>query len=171
MCGMRVVWANSAGADSPHIRLMGGDYDPGHSGRNRDEDSRANANEEKRSEDKEAERIEQRPWNEMRCLISAGQVRRSVWPAGGPTKEASQKALTFSFCFFISFFSHLGQQPITGNFHCVPKQDPGSRPLGLLNAFGLPVCVGSSSTVSTCVCWLVFLSVYQRSVIVFSGFL
>lgn len=86
MCGMRVCeWTRRE--LTPDIRFMGGDYDPGHSGRNREEERQQGQGQRERQE---VERTEQRPWNEMRCLISPGQVRsywRSVWSDEEPMKE------------------------------------------------------------------------------------
>lgn len=75
MCGMRVCeWTQRE--LTLDITFMGGDYDPGHSGRHREKDKQSQGQWERRGWTvRDAGRMKQRPWNEMRCLISPGQVR------------------------------------------------------------------------------------------------
>lgn len=78
MCGMRVCeWTQRE--LTLDIRFTPGDYDPGHSGRNREKRKakpRPIEERERRRERGESQgRMEQRPWDGMRCLISPGQVR------------------------------------------------------------------------------------------------
>lgn len=97
MWGMRVCeWTRRE--LTLNIRFTGGDYDSGRSGRNgRKRQAKPRPVGEARGgrHREEAGRMAQRPWNEMRCLISLGQVlsyRWSVWCDAEPVKDWTPSA-------------------------------------------------------------------------------
>lgn len=69
MCGMRVCeWTQQE--PTLDIRFMGGDYDPGRSGRNREKDSKTKAN----GRDEVEKENGAEPWNEVFDLHRTGQL-------------------------------------------------------------------------------------------------
>lgn len=90
------------------IRFMGGDYDPRRPGRKGEKDGKAKANGRDRRWREKAGRVEQMPWNEMRCLISPGWVRSdrwTVWSHVEPVKappSCTEHNVIRGFFFFIT---------------------------------------------------------------------
>lgn len=105
MCGMQVCVSELSESWHSTLDLWVEITTPGRSGRKqRKRQQKPRPMGETGGGEKRAGRMEQKPWNEMRCLISMGQVRsyqRSVWSDVEPVK-----AWTTTICTEHSLYSH-----------------------------------------------------------------